>query len=123
MKKFSLKPKKGDLAAVFFVFICVAAFFIPRLFVKSESAVAVVYVNGREVQRLDLKKDTVVTVTETYTAEICVEGGQVYVKESDCPNGDCVRTGKISKKGQSIVCLPNKLAVRIEGGELDAVIG
>ena len=123
MKAFSLKPKKGDLAAVFFVFICVAAFFIPKLFAKDESAVAVVSVNGKEIARLDLSKDTVLTVSEEYTAEICVEGGQVFIRESDCPGGDCVRTGKIGKKGQSIVCLPNKLTVRIEGGELDAVIG
>ena len=37
----------------------------------------------------------------------------------------CVKTGKIRYAGQSIVCLPHKVAVRIVGGAsaLDAVTG
>ena len=47
---------------------------------------------------------------------------------SDCPTQDCVRTGTISRGGQSIVCLPARIIVRLEGGpgdpaEVDAVLG
>lgn len=52
----------------------------------------------------------------------------LYVTASDCPTQDCVRTGAITRSGQSIVCLPARIIVRLEGGEpdvegVDAVLG
>jgi hypothetical protein len=45
---------------------------------------------------------------------------------SDCKNQVCVNTGKISKAGETIVCLPNYVIVEIvsskEGGEDDEAI-
>lgn len=46
---------------------------------------------------------------------ITIQDGQVYMSHSDCPNQVCVRQGAISKTGQSIVCLPNRVAVTIIG--------
>ena len=44
------------------------------------------------------------------------------MEEADCKGQDCVDIGKISRSGQTILCLPNKVAVTIEGaGNLDAV--
>ena len=48
------------------------------------------------------------------TLEI-LETGKVRVVESTCPDKVCVRTGWISRPGQAIVCLPNRIVVRIEG--------
>lgn len=52
----------------------------------------------------------------------------VRVIAADCPTQDCVRTGIISRSGQSIVCLPARIIVQLTGGEpdsggVDAVIG
>lgn len=38
-----------------------------------------------------------------------------------CPNGICSDTGWISKTYQSIVCLPNKIIVTIEGSENEEI--
>jgi hypothetical protein len=46
---------------------------------------------------------------------IKIEQGLVWVEDSSCPDKVCIRTGKISKPGQSIVCLPNKTVITIEG--------
>ncbi len=46
-----------------------------------------------------------------------IKGGSVKVTEASCKNQVCVRHGAISKSGESIVCLPNRLVVRIENGE------
>ena len=37
----------------------------------------------------------------------------LYMSDATCKNKICVNTGKISKKGESIVCLPNKTIVEI----------
>ena len=43
------------------------------------------------------------------------ENGAVRVAHSDCPNQDCVRSGAISRAGQSIVCLPARISVTLSG--------
>lgn len=52
----------------------------------------------------------------------------VRVAWADCPTQDCVRTGLITRSGQSIVCLPGRIVIRLEGGGtedngVDAVVG
>ena len=46
-----------------------------------------------------------------------ISGGEVSVTGASCKNQVCVRHGAISKTGESIVCLPNRLVVTIEGGD------
>ena len=59
-----------------------------------------------------------------YYNEVVIKGGQVSVSEASCKNQVCVRRGPISKPGESIVCLPNRLVVSIEseeGGGYDSI--
>ena len=48
---------------------------------------------------------------------VIIDSGSVSVSEASCKNQVCVRHGSISHPGESIVCLPNRLIVSIEGGE------
>ena len=51
-----------------------------------------------------------------YYNVVMINGGKVSVSEASCKNKVCVRHGAISRSGESIVCLPNRLVVRIESG-------
>lgn len=44
---------------------------------------------------------------------IVIENGEVYMKDAACPDRLCISQGKISRAGESIICLPHKLVVRI----------
>lgn len=44
-----------------------------------------------------------------------IENGRARVKEADCPNQLCVRTGWISHPGHLAVCVPNKFNMVIKG--------
>lgn len=44
---------------------------------------------------------------------LVIKDGQVCIENADCPDGLCVKQGSISKANESIICLPNKLVVRI----------
>lgn len=44
---------------------------------------------------------------------IVLDEGEVYMKSASCPDGLCIKQGKISFSGESIICLPNKLVVKI----------
>ena len=61
------------------------------------------------------KKKTV-AIDGDYHLEIQVDSGGVCVVHSDCPGQDCVHTGRITRSGQSIVCLPEQVVVQLTGG-------
>ena len=44
---------------------------------------------------------------------LVIKDGNVCISNADCPDGLCVKQGTISKVNESIICLPNKLGVRI----------
>ena len=43
------------------------------------------------------------------------ENGAVYMKEANCRDGLCIHQGKMKNAAKTIVCLPHKLVVRLEG--------
>lgn len=53
---------------------------------------------------------------------VYVQEDLVYMEKASCPDQLCVKQGVIRDGSVPIVCLPNKVVVRIEGGEdgLDA---
>ena len=58
------------------------------------------------------------------TFRLTADGAEVI--ESTCPSLDCQHTGHIDRSGESIICLPNKLVIRLSGGSddgIDAAIG
>lgn len=96
-----------------------------------DALTAVISVDGVETQRIALSglKDTEQVVESNgYTLHIHLTETEVWVDTSNCPTQDCVRTGHISRGGQSIVCLPARVIVALEGGPaaedgVDAVLG
>lgn len=49
--------------------------------------------------------------------KVVIENGEVLMEEADCPDKLCISQGKISRTGQTIICLPNKTMVTIKGGK------
>ncbi len=83
---------------------------------------AVVSIDGVEVERVALDGAVGERVYSgngyTLTAEFGPDG--VVVREADCPTQDCVHTGLITRSRQSIVCLPARIIIQLEGGAVDA---
>ena len=88
--------------------------------------------NGKSAEIIvDGVTQEVISLDEAFEKQIngvvvCCENGEIYIKESDCPDKVCVRSGRISKSGESIICAPNRVAIKISGenGKLpDAMTG
>lgn len=47
------------------------------------------------------------------TVMLAPEGA--WVARADCPDQVCVRTGKVTRAGESAVCLPARITLRLEG--------
>lgn len=45
---------------------------------------------------------------------VIMDKGQIFMESATCPDKLCTRQGKISLSGQSIICLPHKVVVRIK---------
>lgn len=78
---------------------------------------AVVTVDGEETARYSLAEDRTVKIGGEEYNVLEISGGAAAVVEANCGDHTCVRTGAISRAGETIVCLPHRLVIRIEGGE------
>lgn len=148
MKPFpKLQPTAWDALVV----LCVAALAVGLAVFQwrggqSQALTAVVSVDGAEVDRFS--PEDLLEHPRTYTGNgytltvvfgIDYEGparnamppsgeSGLRASASDCPTQDCVHTGIIARSGQSIVCLPARIIIRLEGGRaedggVDAVLG
>ena len=91
---------------------------------SSTGDLVVVKVNGEIYGKYSLTKDRIITVNrDGHTNKITIKGGKVQVSKSNCKNQVCVKQGSISSTHQSIVCIPNRVVVSIEGkdGEYDVI--
>ena len=122
-----LSFKKGDWLAIVFVLILalsVAVFFLPKKN-TSESQIVQIYQNNQLISEYPLDVTTDLLIEGEYCNTVQIREGKVAIIESDCPGADCVHSGWISTSGRSIVCLPNKVEIRIMGvlDEVDFVVG
>ena len=51
------------------------------------------------------------------TNYLIIEDDKADMIDASCPNKECVHQKEISKKGETITCLPNKVIVQVTNGE------
>lgn len=119
--------KKGDYIAFFAVAFVWVLSLIPFFALgKTANLKAVVYLDGKKYAEYTLEKyDKPISVTVSGTGRNIVEISKngVRVTGSDCADKLEIKGGTINKAGQSLICLPNRFLVKIEGGgeKIDAV--
>ena len=75
--------------------------------------VAVVTLNGEEAGRYPLSEEGSFSLNGGSNLLI-VSGGKAWVSEANCPDKVCMGMGKISRPGECIACLPNRLIITVE---------
>lgn len=124
-----LKLKKGDIiaaaAVTAYALVLAAVLWLPS---GGDGQTAVILQDGTALYTVDLQ--SLPDGGQTFYVEgqwenvIRAENGCIWVESSTCPSKSCVHTGKISSPGRSIVCLPNRMEIKITGDSgVDAVIG
>ncbi|OXT09109.1 hypothetical protein CE561_02850 [Thermoanaerobacterium thermosaccharolyticum] len=120
--------KIGDkiLIGVLLVISLISGYFTYYKAFNKTGTNVVIEVNGFKYQELPLNVDKTVTIHNGKHINLVeIKNGKVRMKESDCPDQICVKTGWIEKEGQQIVCLPNRVVVRVAGGkkgEVDDIV-
>ena len=75
-----------------------------------------------ETLTLDQNITRTVSSHQGHTNVFQIKDGLVTMEQADCGDHTCVNTGSISQAGQSIVCLPNKITIKIEADENELVL-
>ncbi len=75
-----------------------------------------VSVDGREVESFPLSRDLTFDITGYGGGHnlLVIKDGSAYIESASCPDGLCVNMGRISRAGQSVICLPNRVVVEIK---------
>ncbi len=96
--------------------IALSVVFIPLLHSAARGRIAIIRIGDAVVETLVLENDQKLVVAGRLgETEIEVKDGQVRVVRSPGPQKLCVRRGWISKSGQMLICLPNRVTVEIPG--------
>lgn len=118
------KTVKNDLILVFgFLLIAFAVWGALKL-TQKPGEYAVIEIDGAEYARFPLDADMKLEIPTDggHVNTLVIENGKAYIASADCPEQLCVRQRPISLAGQTIVCLPHRLVLRIEGESgVDAV--
>lgn len=116
--------KKKDYVLIV-VIICVAglAFLLHSLIGGKGAGSVTVKVEGEITGVYSLAEDQTIEINGG-TNILSIKNGYADMIEADCPDLLCVKQKAISKNGENIICLPNKVVVTIdssENSEIDAV--
>ena len=103
--------KKGDILIILSVLLLALVSSV-LIFTRPRTGTTVtVKVNNELVYKGSLFENKIIRL-DGNTVEI--KNGKVSVTQADCKNQICVNHKVITEKGESIICLPNKVIAEIE---------
>ena len=125
--------RKADIVLFFVLLALGIALSVPG-FASSHStnrdSVVEITLGGRSFGEYPLNRDEEIEIEKDgHLNLVIIKDGKVHMEEASCYNQVCIKQGTISRNNQSIVCLPNRVVVRIlaadgdGGGEPDVVVG
>ncbi len=103
--------KKGDIIIIASVAGAILALILIFLFCGTKGEMVVIRQNDNIVGSFPISQNEEIALG---TNTIKIQNGEVEVVWADCKNQLCKKHSAISKKGESIVCLPNKVIITIE---------
>ena len=112
-----LNNKRKIVFDVLLIFVCLCVGFLSFIIIeanKEEGAYVRVSINGEFKEEYSLSADGEYSINGGSNI-LVIEDGAAYVRYADCPDGLCVNQGKISRTGERITCLPNRVMVDVVG--------
>lgn len=127
-----MKLTKGDkiLIAVLIIFSLFFAYYMSTVDKGIEGKYVSVQINGKEINKIPFSDKIIGEKLEVETefGRNVLEFGDNEVKiiEASCLDKLCIKQGTITKVGELIVCLPNRLVIEIKhdnsNSQIDNVI-
>jgi len=106
--------KRDILLGVVIIIAAFIMFMVMRITGGSDGNQIRIMVDGQEYGVYPLDQDREINIQlVSGINRVCIYSGEAYMEEADCPDGYCINQGKISKVGETLVCLPHKVVVEV----------
>lgn len=114
--------RRNDIILLGVILLTTLLFALFYFCTQKEGAYAVVLKDGAEIGRYSLANEKEISLSDQgqQTHLLKIEGGQASMEQAICPDQICVHHRPVSKVGQTIVCLPQKIVVKIVGANQNA---
>ncbi len=111
--------KKRDIILIIIVGIVILqGLILNKIFNSGRGNKIEIFVDNKLYREYPITANEKIKIkTKNGVNEISIHDKVVEMTHSNCPDKVCVNTGKISKPGQSIVCLPHRINIKIVGDE------
>lgn len=115
---------KSDITLVSILFVVILVILVFINVTKKEGTTAEVYYEDEKILTIDLNIDKEYIVKGKLGDVVLeVKNKKIRVKEENSPNHICSKEGFIGDSLKTLVCLPNKIIIKIVGSnEIDGVI-
>ena len=112
-----MKKRDFYLAAAILIFAGIL-WAVTGLTKKEAGSTLCISVNNEIYGTYSLSEDQEIKIGNT---NICrIENGEAVMISGECPDQVCVHSNPISKKGETILCMPNRVVLEItEGADTD----
>ncbi len=114
---------KSDIKLIIIIIIIVSIVLI-ILNINKGGNIAVVYYQDEIIKKIDLNKDGTYTVAG-YLGDVVLEvkDKKIKVVEENSNNHICSKEGYIKDSSRSLICMPNKIIIKIiDDKEVDEVV-
>ena len=112
-----LKKYKNDIILLGIILVVALAAIIVVNITKQQGSYVIVVYDQNEVAKYSINEDIEIKLTyeENNYNTLVIKDGKVYMNDASCKDHICVKHHKISMTGETIVCLPNKIVIKIIG--------
>lgn len=107
--------KRDFILIIMIIFLAAVVWILTSVFNHGTGRQLLISVDNQEYGVYDLDENQVISIGDTNECQI--ENGEVLMIFGDCPDKVCVHSAGISKSGQTIICMPNKIVLEIVGSE------
>lgn len=121
-----MNRKRYDLLLIGAVLVIALIMFIVYKFNQIDGSKVEVVVNDKVVETFNLNQDVKKEIkTENGINILEIKNSVAKITHANCPDKLCVYQKAISKSGESIICIPHKLIIKIVGNsknsDLDSI--
>lgn len=107
---------RNDLLLILPLLLLAAAAAAIVIFTARGGRTVTVIVDGQERGSYALAEDLrLPIVTKNGENLLVIKDGTAFIEEADCPDLICKHHKPVSREGETITCIPNRVVVRIDG--------
>ncbi|OPZ60241.1 MAG: hypothetical protein BWY87_00570 [Deltaproteobacteria bacterium ADurb.Bin510] len=104
----------ADVVLIIFLTLSSLGWLGFEFFGRQAGSAVEVYNQQGLYRRLELGRDASLSVPGPLGAtRVVIHAGRVQINDSPCPDRLCIAMGSISQAGETLICAPNRVSVRV----------